>query len=70
MREIPNAYSGNVSGLNSAGVTGTLNLAGLMNKDTSISFNVQGQSSNKAQGGSKKALGKVSKKIRSNTNIG
>ena len=35
-----------------------------------INFNIQGQSSNKASGGSKKTLGKISKKIRSNMNIG
>ena len=35
-----------------------------------INFNIQGQSSNKASVGSKKALGKISKKIRSNMNIG
>ena len=58
--------------MNSAGVTGTLNLGQIMNKDNGINFNIQanGQSSNKAVGGSKKNLGKISKKIRSNMNIG
>lgn len=70
LREIPNAYSGNVSGVNSAGATAALNLGGVTSKDMNFNFNIQGQSSNKASGGSKKTLGKISKKIRSNMNIG
>lgn len=70
LREIPNAYSGNVSGLNSAGATCALNLGGIGSKEMTINLNVQaGQNSSKASVNSKKALGKISKKIRSNMNI-
>ena len=70
LREIPNAYSGNVSGLNSAGATCALNLGGIGSKEMTINLNMQEQSSSKASIHSKKALGKISKKIRSNMNIG
>lgn len=40
LREIPNAYSGNVSGLNSAGATAALNLEGIASRDMTINFNI------------------------------
>jgi len=73
LKEIPNAYSGNASGLNSAGQTAVLNFGGFNNPSVKqeLNFNLNIQSSNNRSGnGSKKALGKISKKIQSRMIMG
>ena len=72
LREIPNAYSGTVSGVNSAGTTAVLNLEGIANNFQPQEINVNVQDKGTAQvrsNESKKALGKILKKIQSKINI-
>ena len=67
MREIPNAYSGNASGQNSAGTTGLINMEALNNHEIHVNLQERGGISKDNE--SKKTLGKILKNFQSKINI-